>query len=277
MSHALDNLIQILLDAHQNRPRVILYPVKTSVVALASVTLMLLARSDALAQPASDADADSAWKQVQQAAALWPPPRPAGTNQLGEVPLYKRNADISTAIAVKAKAFYTQFPDSTNVPAAKLLESKMLRRADILYRNYRRLHALGNPIDIKFTAVDGREVDLSQMNGHVVLVEFWATWCEGCVAEIPHIREAYEKFHAHGFDVVGISFDTDKKALDNFIQQHEIAWPQYFDGKERQNKFDIQFGIEGIPTLWLVNKKGIMCDANAADNLPGKIQKLLVE
>lgn len=236
--------------------------------------LMLVADNIALAQPAPDAAA--AWKQVQQAIVLWPP-RPAGTNQQDEVPLYKRNADIATAIAAKAKAFYTRFPDSTNAAKAKLLESKMSRIADTLYRRYRFLHALGNPLDIKFTAMDGREVDLSQMKDHVVLVGFWATWCPGFVAEIPRIKQAYDKYHAQGFDVIGISLDTNKKALDNFVQQHQIPWPQYFDGKVRENKFDIQFGVEGIPVLWLADKNGIMCDANAADDLPDKIQKLLAE
>jgi thiol-disulfide isomerase/thioredoxin len=250
---------------------------RTFAVALASAILLLLVGNVAFSQPASAADADVAWKQVQQAAALRSPPQSAGTNQQDEVRRYKRNADFAIATAVKAKAFYTQFPDSPNAATAKLLESKMLRRADILYRAYRRLHALNNSIDIKFTALDGRDVDISQMKGKVVLIDFWATWCEPCVAEIPHIQEAYKKFHARGFEVVGISFDTDGKALNHFIQQHKIPWPQYFDGRESQNKFDIQFGIEAIPTLWLVDKKGVMCDASAADNLPDKIQKLLAE
>lgn len=165
---------------------------KPSFVALMSTLLTLLARNVALAQSAPDAGA--AWKQVQQAAALWPP-RPTGTNRQDEVPPYKRNADIATAIAAKAKAFYTRFPDNTNAAAAKLLDGKMSRLADILNRRYRFLHALGNRLDINFTAVDGREVDLSRMKGRVVLVEFWATWCPGCVAEIPRIKQAYDKYH----------------------------------------------------------------------------------
>ena len=181
-------------------------------------------------------------------------------------------------IAAEAKNFYTQFPDSTNSAAAKTLEVKMSRRAEILYRMYRHLHAPGNPLDIKFTALDGRKVDLSQMKGRVVLVEFWATWCPGCVAEIPQVKEVYDKFHPSGFDVIGISFDSDKKALTDFVQKRDLPWPQYFDGKaDASNKFSSQYGIEAIPVLWLADKNGVLRETKASENLQAKVEKLLAE
>jgi hypothetical protein len=73
-----------------------------------------------------------------------------------------------------------------------------------------RLDLAGKPPAIQFTAVDGREVDLAKMKGKVVLVDFWSTLCEPCIAELPKVKDAYEKFHARGFEVVGISFDSDK-------------------------------------------------------------------
>jgi hypothetical protein len=59
----------------------------------------------------------------------------------------------------------------------------------------RKLDAVGKPLDIKFTALDGREVDVSKMKGKVVLIDFWATWCGPCVAEIPNVKRAYDKLH----------------------------------------------------------------------------------
>ena len=122
-----------------------------------------------------------------------------------------------------------------------------------------RLDSFDKPVAMQFTAVDGREIDLSKMKEKVVLVDFWATTCGPCVAELPRIKAAYDKFHAHGFEVIGISCDTDKNELEDYVQKHDIPWPQYFDGKQQDdNKFAAGFGIDGIPHMFLVDKKGLL-------------------
>jgi thiol-disulfide isomerase/thioredoxin len=140
-----------------------------------------------------------------------------------------------------------------------------------------KLDMLGKPFDLKFTAVDGREVDLSTMKGKVILVDFWATWCGPCVGEIPHVKEAYEKLHSKGFEVVGISFDGDKSKLEGFVKEKGMEWPQYFDGKRWENDFGRKYGIRGIPAMWLVNKKGELVDFNGREDLASKVEKLLAE
>jgi thiol-disulfide isomerase/thioredoxin len=137
--------------------------------------------------------------------------------------------------------------------------------------------ALGKPLPIKFTAVDGREVDLAKLTGKVVLVDFWATWCGPCVAEIPNVKEAYNKLHDKGFEIVGISFDKDKTSLEKFVAEREMKWPQYFDGKVWQNEYGQKYGINGIPSMWLVDKKGNLRDMNARGALEEKVAKLLEE
>ena len=119
-----------------------------------------------------------------------------------------------------------------------------------------RIDPIGKPLDMQFTAVDGRQVDLSQMKGKVVLIVFWATWCGPCVGEIPSIKECYDKCHSKGFEVVGISLDKDKDKLESFTQKMEMPWPQYFDGKQWDAKFAKQYGITSVPEMWLVDKKG---------------------
>jgi len=140
-----------------------------------------------------------------------------------------------------------------------------------------RMDALGKPVAIQFAALDGRDVDLAKLKGKVVLIDFWATWCSPCVGEIPHVKEAYEKLHAKGFEIVGISFDEKEDALRDFIKDKEMAWPQYFDGKGWGNKFGQQYGINSIPAMWLVDKKGNLRDMEARGALEEKVAKLLAE
>ena len=133
------------------------------------------------------------------------------------------------------------------------------------------------PLDLKFAATNGSEVDLAKLRGKVVLVDFWATWCGPCVAELPNVLAAYKKLHDKGFEIVGISFDQDKGKLEKFVKDKEMPWPQYFDGKGWENEFGQKYGINSIPRMWLVNKKGMVVDTSARENLSEKVEKLLAE
>ena len=141
----------------------------------------------------------------------------------------------------------------------------------------KKMDAVGHPLEISFTALDGRKVDVQEMDGKVVLIDFWATWCGPCVQEMPNVKKVYDEYHSKGFEIVGISFDKQKAMLENFLKEHEIAWPQYFDGEGWGNKFGMQFNITAIPAMWLVDKKGILRDLNARPDLEQKVKELLAE
>ena len=149
-------------------------------------------------------------------------------------------------------------------------------RAQGLVKKFDRLN---KPIDLKFTAVDGREVDIQKLKGKVVLIDFWATWCGPCIAELPNVIKAYEKLNPKGFEIVGISFDreNDKEKLEKFVVDRKMPWPQFFDGKYWSNTFGREFGINSIPAMWLVDKKGVLRDLNARGKLEEKVEKLLAE
>ncbi|HEY0456690.1 MAG TPA: TlpA disulfide reductase family protein, partial [Verrucomicrobiae bacterium] len=138
-------------------------------------------------------------------------------------------------------------------------------------------YEVGKPLQIKFTALDGRAVDLAKLTGKIVLVEFWSTTCGPCVGRMPEVKSAYEKFHSKGLEVVAISLDDKETALRRFIKDKELPWPQYFDGKGWGNKFALQYGIFSIPTMWLVDKQGHLRDTEAENQLEQRISRLLQE
>jgi len=134
---------------------------------------------------------------------------------------------------------------------------------------------IGQPLDMKFTAVDGTKVDLAKMKGKVVLIDFWATWCGPCIAELPSVKKTYKKLNPKGFEIIGISLDTKESALKRFIKKENMPWPQFFDGKGWKNSISTAHGIRSIPAMWLVDKQGNLADLNARADLEGKVEALL--
>ena len=158
--------------------------------------------------------------------------------------------------------------------AASGAEPQVKEAAAVLLKKSERV---GKPLDIQFTALDGRKVELAKLKGKVVLIDFWATWCGPCVAEIPHIKATYEKLNPKGFEVIGISLDDDKAALQAMVKHKQLPWPQHFESEKDENRYAKEYGVSSIPTMWLVDKKGHLVDVNARDGLEKKVEKLLAE
>jgi len=118
--------------------------------------------------------------------------------------------------------------------------------------------------------VDGKSLSLANYKGKTVLVDFWATWCGPCKAELPNVIETYNKYHAKGFEIVGISLDTDKEKLKSFIKEKDMTWQQYFDGKGWQNKLSTQYGITAIPATFLLDGEGKIIARNVRGEALGE-------
>jgi thiol-disulfide isomerase/thioredoxin len=196
-------------------------------------------------------------------------------------------------------AFMKQFPEDPRTVHVKLMRADLQEKidpakaeellkelaADSNQRVARRAKAkleqrelTKKPVELKYTAVDGKEVDLTKLRGKVVLVDFWATWCGPCRAEVPNVVAAYKKYQAKGFEVVGVSLDQDKDEMLKYTKEQGMTWPQHFDGKGWQNEVSSKYGIQSIPAMWLVDKKGMIRSTEArGEQLTTLLEKLLAE
>ncbi len=114
--------------------------------------------------------------------------------------------------------------------------------------------------------LEGKPLSIARFKGKVVLVDFWATWCGPCIAELPNVQAAYDKHRPQGFEIIGISLDSDRAKLDKFLTDKKMTWPQYFDGQGWQTKLAGTYGVNSIPATYLLDGEGKII----AKNLRGK-------
>ena len=117
--------------------------------------------------------------------------------------------------------------------------------------------------DFNVKSVAGQPLSVTALKGKIVLIDFWATWCGPCRAELPNVIATYGKYHDKGFEIIGVSLDSDREKLDSFLkQQNGMTWPQFFDGKGWSNELAVKYGVEAIPFTVLVGADGKIIGTN---------------
>ncbi|MDR1762124.1 MAG: AhpC/TSA family protein [Bacteroidales bacterium] len=107
--------------------------------------------------------------------------------------------------------------------------------------------------DITLADRNGKNISLSSLRGKVVLVDFWASWCGPCRAEIPNIKQAYTRFHDKGFDVYSVSIDKTKDAWLQALDVINMPWANVFDATQ---EYAAMFGVSSIPFTLLIDQNG---------------------
>ncbi|MEX1045000.1 MAG: TlpA disulfide reductase family protein [Chthoniobacterales bacterium] len=209
--------------------------------------------------------------------------------QIASVDFDRARTEASArALSAAIAKFLETHPDDPRRPALKLTEAQALESFDTetaraLYEEVAKdedpdivqaaksglelMEMRVAPLELSFTAVDGSKVDLADLRGKVVLIDFWATWCPPCVEEAPQLVEVYEKFKDRGFEIVGISLDNAKPALETFTKENKMPWPQFFDGKGWENELAVRFKIQSVPTMWLLGRDGKLIDPSPRSRL----------
>jgi thiol-disulfide isomerase/thioredoxin len=166
----------------------------------------------------------------------------------------------------RARTFLEQLAAS-NDPALAEAAKARLARADLI----------GKPVPLSLTCMNGASVDLEQLRGKVVLVNFWATWCPDCLRELPVIKRTWED-HRDQLEVIGISLDRSRASLENFIARKSLPWPEYFDGQGWNTVPAVKYAVHSIPESWLIDKRGVLRETSvSSEDLPRKVGQLLAE
>ena len=158
-------------------------------------------------------------------------------------------------------------PDSTGEDLAKKIE-----------RMAKRMRLVGQAFELEGQLTTKEPIDWTSYRGKVVLIDFWATWCGPCIAELPNLKSIYQGFSSKGFDIVGVSKDSNKAALDRFLEKNKIAWSNLFNFEEGAEDHPMaeKYGILTIPYTVLVGKDGKVIKMNPTSaELKEKLTELL--
>jgi thiol-disulfide isomerase/thioredoxin len=203
-------------------------------------------------------------KAVDEFIALYPEEENGGALLVSLGSFYVRSAEKKKALLERA---VEQYPEGRSADTARA----------ILHR----LDAVGKPFELEFTeAISGTEISMKDLKGKVVVIDFWATWCGPCVAEMPKMKALYAEYKDKGVEFIGVSLDVSYaqgglKKLKEFVKTQGISWPQYYQGNGWESQFSKSWGINSIPTVFLVDQDGKVASIAARGKLETMIPELL--
>ena len=141
----------------------------------------------------------------------------------------------------------------------------------------RRLESVGKPMSLKSKTIEGKPFDLAASTSKVVLVHYWATWCEPCKQDLETIRTLQAKYGKDGFMPVGVNLDNSPAEATTYLRANKaLPWPQVYEPGGLEGRLATEMGILTLPTMILIGKDGKVINRNVhAGELDAELKKLL--
>ncbi len=146
----------------------------------------------------------------------------------------------------KAKHWYDQIvANFESVPAAKKAAGAI-----------RRLDSVGKPIELEGRSTAGEQISLANYKGKFVLIHYWATWCEPSKVDLAELKELQARYATNGFALIGVNLDANRQALDDFLAEHHLPWPQLYEAGGLDSRYANELGVLTLPTMILLDDQG---------------------
>lgn len=197
--------------------------------------------------------------------------------------------------AAKALAAYVNFPDALFLDGKALANLRQDEEAKAQFNKFLKMASSENPSrqraqrfleqpelararmapPFSVTTADGEHVSMDDLQGKVVLLDFWATWCVPCREALPHIQQLAKKFQGEPLVILSISLDANEEKWKEFITKNEMTWLQYRDGGFT-GPISRMFSVTAIPHTFTVDADGVLQDEHIGDaSIEGKLKKLI--
>lgn len=168
---------------------------------------------------------------------------------------------------------------------ARILEQssgEQWRQVANQFRGTARRYGLpGHPMKLLGKTLEGETIDLKNLKGKVVLVQFWASWCTYCLQEMPHLLKLYHLYHKDGFEIVGVNLDDSAERARKIIKEAQLPWPQIFstekDSTGMNNRNATYYGITRLPQCILIDRNGNVVSLQARGKiLDQQLERLFI-
>ena len=139
-----------------------------------------------------------------------------------------------------------------------------------------RLDSVGKILTLKGQSPSGQLIDLSKYRGQVVLIQYWATWCKPCKADMPTLKDLASRYGKSGFDILGVNLDGTAEEMAEYVKEYQLPWPQIYEEGGLDSRPANELGILTLPTMILVDKEGKVVNRNIrVAEIDGELRRLI--